>query len=164
MASLAIIGLLGYGLIKKGDGGVGIGSAAPNATLSKLGIDEPVSLDDYRGRWVLLNVWASWCGPCRTESPALQSFAQENRSKLAVIGVDTRDLSEDALNFVDEYGLTYAQWHDGDGSYAQDLGATGYPESFLVDPAGKLVAHYPGPFQDEAGIAGFAKPALGTAG
>lgn len=163
MASLAIVGVLAYGLIKKGDGGVGIGSAAPVETLTALGSDKPVSLSDYRGKWVLLNVWASWCGPCRKESPALQSFAASNRSKLTVVGVDTRDLTDDALDFVDEFGLTYAMWHDGDGSYAQDLGATGYPESFLVDPSGKLVAHYPGPFRDEAGIVAFAQPALGTA-
>ena len=160
MAVLAIVGLLGFGLLKKGDGGVGIGSAAPADTVEVLGTDDQASLADYRGKWVLLNVWASWCGPCKQESPALQAFAEANRSKLTVIGVDTQDASEDGLGFVDEYDLGYPQWHDGDGDYADDLGTAGVPESFLVDPSGKLVAHYPGPFRDEAGITAFAKPAL----
>ena len=164
MAVLAIVGLLGYGLVKKGDGGVGIGSPVPVKTLAEVGSEKSASISDYRGRWVLLNVWASWCGPCRGESPALQSFYKANRSRVTVVGVDTRDLTDDALGFVDEYGLTYPQWHDGDGSYASDLGARGVPESFLVDPHGTLVAHFPGPFRNVADITAFAKPALGAAG
>lgn len=164
MASMAVIALLAFGLIQKGDGGVGIGSPAPVNELNVLGSDEQASLDDYRGKWVLLNVWASWCGPCRKESPALQNFASANKSKLTVVGVDSLDLSDDGLDFTKEYGLTYPMWHDGDGDYADDLGARGYPESYLVDPKGILVAHYPGPFRDEAGIQDFAKPALGVTG
>lgn len=162
MAVIAAVGLLGYGLVKKGDGGVGIGSPAPTKTLTALGTERPVDLTDLRGRWVLLNVWASWCGPCREESPALQRFSTANGRKVTVVGVDTRDLTEDGLGFVHDYGLTYAQWHDGDGSYALDLGATGYPESFLVNPKGTLVAHYPGPFRNQASITAFARPALGA--
>lgn len=160
MAVLGIIGLLGYGLVKKGDGGVGIGSPVPAKTLTQVGSEQPVGIGDYRGRWVLLNVWASWCDPCRGEAPALQSFYAANRSKLTVVGVDTRDLTDDALGFVGEFGLTYPQWHDGDGSYAHDLGAIGVPESFLVDPRGTLIAHFPGPFRNVAEISAFAKPAL----
>jgi thiol-disulfide isomerase/thioredoxin len=160
MGVLTVVGLLGYGLISKGDGGVGIGSPAPVEQLTALGTQRPAELTDYRGRWVLLNVWASWCGPCKQESPALQRFSAKNRGKLTVVGVDTLDASEDGLGFVREFGLRYPQWHDGDGSYADSLGATGYPESFLVNPSGILVAHFPGPFRDAASITAFAQPAL----
>lgn len=164
MGVLAIVGLLGFGLLSKGNGAVEIGSTAPEETLTVLGSEEPATLSDLRGEWVLLNIWASWCGPCKDESPALQRFSERNRDNLTVVGVDTRDLSTDAVDFVDRYGLTYPQWHDGDGSYADELGARGFPETFLVDPDGTLVAHYPGPFRDESDITAFAAPALKGAG
>ena len=161
MAVLAVIGLLAFGLIKKSSGGVEVGDATPAETLPALDGGRDGSLADYRGRWVLLNVWASWCGPCREESPALQRFYSRHRRDLVVLGVDTRDLTEDGRGFVREFGLTYPQLRDGDGGYAHDLGTTGVPESFLVAPSGKLVAHFPGPFTDEAAISDFAAPATG---
>jgi cytochrome c biogenesis protein CcmG/thiol:disulfide interchange protein DsbE len=91
-------------------------------------------------------VWASWCTPCREESPTLERFYEEHRKRdFVVLGVDTQDLSGDALKFVREYGVTYPQLHDPEGDYADDLGTTGVPESFLVDPQGQLVLHRPGP-------------------
>jgi cytochrome c biogenesis protein CcmG, thiol:disulfide interchange protein DsbE len=156
---LAVIGLLGFGLISKDSGGTEIGERVPVMELPALSGAEGGSLADYRGRWVLVNVWASWCGPCRNESPALQSFSRRNRAKLTVLGIDTRDLTEDGRDFIADYEITYPQLRDADGAYARELGTTGVPESFLVDPAGKLVAHYPGPFRDEEAIAGFAAPA-----
>jgi cytochrome c biogenesis protein CcmG/thiol:disulfide interchange protein DsbE len=161
-AVLAVIGLLGFGLIQKSSGGTQIGDPMPTSSLERLEGSGTGSLADYRGRWVLLNVWASWCAPCREESPALQGFAARKRSKLTVLGIDTRDLSGDGRKFVDEFRIGYPQLRDGDGDYAHALGTTGVPESFLVNPAGRLVAHYPGPFRDLAGIAAFARPALGS--
>ena len=161
MAVLAVIGLLGFGLVKKSSGGVDIGDEAPAKSLPTLEGSGEGSLSDYRGRWVLLNVWASWCGPCREESPALQRFYSRHHGDLVVLGVDTRDLTEDGRGFVREFGLTYPQLRDGDGGYAHDLGTTGVPESFLIAPSGKLAAHFPGPFSDEAAIAEFAAPATG---
>jgi len=81
-----------------------------------------------------------------------------------VLGIDTRDLTEDGREFVAEFGISYPQLRDADGDYARELGTSGVPESFLVDPEGELVAHYPGPFRDEEAIAGFAAPALADRG
>ena len=61
-----------------------------------------------------------------------------------MIGIDTQDNTEDALEFVDEFGLTYEQLHDGSGDYADDLGTTGVPESVLIDPEGNVAYHVPG--------------------
>jgi thiol-disulfide isomerase/thioredoxin len=160
LAVLAVLGLLGFGLIKKSSDGTAIGDPAPADSLPRLGGDGSGSLAAYRGGWVLVNVWASWCGPCRQESPALQRFFARHRSEIAVLGVDTRDLTGDGRAFVAEHGLRYPQLRDGDGDYAHELGTTGVPESFLVGPAGKLAAHRPGPFRDEGDIAAFAAPAL----
>lgn len=159
-----LLGFLVWGLVNAGDGGLTIGEPVPVATLPTLPPGEEASLADFQGQWVLLNVWASWCVPCRDESPALEKFEKANRERITVLGVDTRDLSEDAMKFLREYEINYAQIRDASGEYADDLKTTGVPESFLVDPDGNLVAHYPGPFKDVAGIEGFAAPALAASG
>ena len=102
------------------------------------------SLADFEGEWVLANVWASWCEPCRDESPALKRFAQRNRGEVTVLGIDTQDNTDDASEFVDEFGLTYDQLHDGSGDYADELGTTGVPETVLVDPDGERRLPRPG--------------------
>ena len=83
---------------------------------------------------MLVNVWASWCTPCRDESPALERFHRAHRDqRFTVLGVDSNDLSGDALGFVRKYGITYPQLHDGSGDFSEDeLGTTGVPESLLV--------------------------------
>ena len=163
LAVLAVVGLLGFGLISKGNGRAGVGESLPTAELPALSGAGAGSLADYRGEWVLVNVWASWCGPCRNESPALQDFYERHRSELTVLGIDTRDLSEDGRDFVAEFDLGYPQLRDADGDYAEELGTTGVPESFLVEPDGDLAAHFPGPFRDEEAITAFAAPALAPA-
>jgi cytochrome c biogenesis protein CcmG/thiol:disulfide interchange protein DsbE len=153
MAVLAVIGLLGYGLLKKSSSSLAIGDTVPSAStqLPRLGQSGSASLADYRGRWVLVNVWASWCVPCRTESPALERFYGAHRdSSFMVLGIDSNDLSDDALGFARKYGITYPQLRDGSGDFSQDeLGTTGVPESFLIDPNGKLVVHSIGPVSDK---------------
>ncbi|MFN8161053.1 MAG: TlpA disulfide reductase family protein [Solirubrobacterales bacterium] len=139
MGVLAVVGLLAFGLLNKASSGVEVGSTAPDPTLPRLDGRGSGSLSDYRGRWVLVNFWASWCEPCRQESPALEEFQRNQpRSRFTVLGIDTRDLSGDGRAFVREFRLTYPQLRDGDGSAAHDYGTTGVPESFLIDPQGRL--------------------------
>jgi len=165
---VAVGGLLAFlvwGLVKKGDSGLAVGEPVPVATLPTLPEGDEGSLEDYRGKWVLMNVWASWCGPCKEESPALDRFERKNRDRIAVLGINTKDLNEDALAFLREYGIDFPQLRDASGDYSSgELETTGVPESFLVDPEGDLVAHYSGPFRDEAAIEEFAAPALGPGG
>jgi len=150
LAVLAIVGLLVFGLVSKGSAGVSIGDAAPATSLPRLGEDASQSLADYRGRWVLVNFWASWCLPCRDEAPALERFQRAHGGpKFTIVGIDTRDLTDDGLEFVREYGLTYPQLRDGDGDFAHDFGTTGVPENFLVDPAGRVRYLLAGPISEE---------------
>jgi cytochrome c biogenesis protein CcmG, thiol:disulfide interchange protein DsbE len=151
IAVLAVIGLLGYGLLNKSAEALEPGEAMPATSLPRLDGQGSGSVADYRGRWVLVNVWASWCTPCRDESPALERFHRERRDQgFAVLGVDSNDLSDDALRFVRKYGITYPQLRDGNGDFSQEeLGTTGVPESFLVGPDGKLVLHRLGPVTRE---------------
>jgi cytochrome c biogenesis protein CcmG, thiol:disulfide interchange protein DsbE len=150
LAVLAVVGLLAFGLVNKGSSGLSVGDAAPQAPLAQLEGDGTESLADYRGRWVLVNFWASCCLPCRDEAPALERFQQEHGGpKFTVLGVDSRDLTSDGVAFVEQYGLSYPQLRDGDGDAARDYGTTGVPESFLVDPGGKVRLIVTGPISEE---------------
>ena len=164
LAVAAVVGLLGFGLLSKGSAGVEIGSTVPSPELPLLNGKGSRSVSDYRGRWVLVNFWASWCGPCREESPALQSFQQRyGGPRFTVLGVDTRDLSGDGAAFVREFGLTYPQLRDGDGDAAHDYGTTGVPENFLVDPSGRLRLARRGPVT-EAYLKDYVAPLVGAGG
>jgi cytochrome c biogenesis protein CcmG/thiol:disulfide interchange protein DsbE len=150
LAVLGVIGLLGFGLLSKGSANVQVGDAAPSAELPELNGNGTASVADFRGRWVLVNFWASWCVPCRDESPVLESFYRHHRGPdFIVLGIDTQDLSDDGEAFVVRYALSYPQVRDGDGDQADDFGTTGVPESFLVDPKGKLVLIRRGPVDRE---------------
>ena len=143
---LAVIGLLGYGLLTKGEEALAIGEPLPDTELAMLDGEGTGSIGDYRGEWVLVNVWASWCDPCREESPALQRFYEEHRDQnFTVLGIDSRDVSSEGLAFVEEFGLTYPQLHDSEGDVPDDYGMTGFPESFLIDPEGNVAVARSGP-------------------
>jgi cytochrome c biogenesis protein CcmG, thiol:disulfide interchange protein DsbE len=150
LALLALVGLLAFGLATKGSDALALGEPVPDSELPLLDGSGSGSLADYRGDWVLVNVWASWCGPCRDESPALQRFHDTHGGEeFTVLGVDTEDTSDAGLEFVDEFELTYPQLHDGPGEYKDELETTGVPESFLVDPDGELALHRPGPVTEQ---------------
>ena len=150
LAVLAVIGLLTYGLLSKGSSGVEVGDPAPTSPLPRLEGAGDGSLRDYRGQWVLVNFWASWCIPCREEAPTLERFQRRHGGgDFTVVGIDSRDLSGDGRDFVRRYGLSYPQLRDGDGATAHDFGTTGVPENFLVDPRGKVRLLVRGPITAE---------------
>jgi cytochrome c biogenesis protein CcmG, thiol:disulfide interchange protein DsbE len=139
LAVVGIVGLLTYGLLSKGGNSLAIGDPAPAVRLPKLKGSGERSLVSYRGRWVLVNFWASWCPPCREEAPALEEFQkQHGNAEFTILGIDSRDLSDDGRAFVDRYRISYPQLHDGQGNAAHDYGTSGFPESFLIDPKGRL--------------------------
>lgn len=150
LAVVAVVGLLVYGLVSKGSSGLAVGEAAPASPLPRLEGKGDGSLADYRGQWVLVNFWASWCVPCRAEAPALEQFQrQHGGNDFTVLGIDSRDLSGDGRGFVAKYGLSYPQLRDGNGDTAHAYGTTGVPENFLIDPRGKLRLHVVGPVSDQ---------------
>ena len=139
LAVLAVVGLLAYGLASKGGNNVSVGEPVPDRTLPRLQGGGSADIAAYRGRWVLVNVWASWCPPCRDEAPTLERFYTRERGKgFTVLGIDSRDVSSDAVGFLRRYHITYPQLHDGSAELYDAFGMTGYPENFLVDPQGKL--------------------------
>lgn len=119
---------------------------APAFTLPRIGgipgapTGGPISLASLRGKAVVLNFWASWCLPCKQESPRLQKAYVKYRDQgVVVLGIDAQDFVGDARRFAKRYGLTYPIVHDGSGKTLTPYGVTGFPETFFVDRQGNLV-------------------------
>jgi cytochrome c biogenesis protein CcmG/thiol:disulfide interchange protein DsbE len=151
IAVLAVIGLLGFGLLSKGEASLKVGDRAPDKELSRLGAPGTGEIANYRGKWVLVNFWASWCAPCKAEAPALESFQRAHApSGFTVLGINLDDATSDATAFVRRYGLTYPQLREGDGGDRREAyGMTGFPESFLIDPQGHVALIRRGPVDTE---------------
>lgn len=106
-------------------------------------------LATYRGRWVVLNFFASWCPPCQQEEPNLVTFAYQNRGAgdAALIGVVYDDTTANALAFEKSAGATWPTVADPGGQIALRYGVRGPPETFLISPAGTVAAHLDGPLK-----------------
>lgn len=100
-------------------------------------------LSHYRGRVVVVSIWASWCGPCRSELPVLARAHDHYRSShVAFLGIATRDSRSGARAMLARTGLSgVPSILDTDGSIAIDWGATGVPETFVIDRSGRIRAH-----------------------
>jgi peroxiredoxin len=124
-----------------------VGRAAPDFKLQSPD-GSATTLDSYRGKYVLLNFWASWCGPCRGETPDLQRLYTGSSAKtpgLVVLGVNQQEDAGTASGFVKEFGLTYPIVLDRSGGVSQAYRASsGLPISFLVDPNGVIQQIYRG--------------------
>lgn len=98
-----------------------------------------VTLDDLRGKVVVLNFWASWCDPCRDEAPLLQALAdRQARNGVVVLGVDIQDGSDAAKRFLRTYGVTYPSLRDRNDDTKNAYAATGVPETFVIDRTGRI--------------------------
>ena len=102
-----------------------------------------MSLQEYKGKTIILNFWASWCTACTSEAPLLSRIAPTlDPSKVVLIGVDSLDAQNDAKNFIQQYGINYRTGFDASGSVAVDYGISGMPETFIISPNGKLVGKF----------------------
>jgi cytochrome c biogenesis protein CcmG/thiol:disulfide interchange protein DsbE len=116
---------------------------APNAhqALPLLGKTGKASLADFRGKVVVLNVFASWCDPCRAEAPILakeQSILAKHNATL--VGVTYKDLSSATEQFDRQYHLTYPILRDVSGDFVSSFGTTGVPETFVINRKGQIQA------------------------
>jgi cytochrome c biogenesis protein CcmG/thiol:disulfide interchange protein DsbE len=141
----------------------GVGSTAPAFTLRRLEGPGKVSLAAYRGKPVVLNFWASWCQPCKSEAAVLERDWTSYRTRGVVfLGVDDNDLASDARRFVSAHALTFPMLEDGSGTVTSRYGISQVPETYVLNRQGRVVAHLRGPITDP-GFAGEFQSAIAKA-
>ena len=124
---------------------------APHFTLEKLDGSGPLTLASLRGKTIVLNFWASWCGPCKDETPLLQQGWKRWRDRDVVfVGVDVKDFRGDARQFLARYDVSYPNVYDGKGSTVGRYGVTGFPETYFIDASGRVRYRIAGPVADAA--------------
>jgi cytochrome c biogenesis protein CcmG/thiol:disulfide interchange protein DsbE len=149
-AAVALLALLTYGVSNQGDNtsidakvAKGVFPAAPSSrvALPVLGSNRTETLADFRGKVVVLNVFASWCQPCKAEAPILAGEQKQIAGKNAtILGVTYLDNSSDSEQFVKREHVTYPVLRDVSGSFVRSFGATGVPETFVIDRKGDIEA------------------------
>jgi cytochrome c biogenesis protein CcmG, thiol:disulfide interchange protein DsbE len=119
---------------------VEVGARAPSFTAVDLATGDTVTMDDLRGQVVLLNIWATWCAPCREEMPSMQRLHQElGPEGLRIIAVSIDEADSSAVTaFQREFRLTFPIWHDRSRAIERIYQTTGVPESFVVDRSGRI--------------------------
>jgi cytochrome c biogenesis protein CcmG/thiol:disulfide interchange protein DsbE len=122
-----------------------VGDVAPAFTLRRLDGPGKVSLAAFRGHPVVLNFWASWCQPCKSEAKVLQRDWTQYRSRVVFLGIDYHDLASDARHFVDVHELTFPMLDDGSGRVTGRYGISQVPETYVLSRQGRVVAHLAGP-------------------
>jgi len=123
-----------------------VGLPAPDFTLS--GLDgKTVSLSEYRGKVVLVNIWATWCSPCVDEMPSMEKLYQKLKGKnFEILAVSIDSLGAEVVApFMKKYKLTFPALTDPEGTIRKTYRATGVPESFIIDKNGILVKKIIGP-------------------
>ncbi|MGH3424160.1 MAG: TlpA family protein disulfide reductase [Nocardioidaceae bacterium] len=124
-----------------GQAGEPVDGGLPPVELPCLGGGDPVRLSGLRGEPTVVNLWASWCKPCRKELPHLQQLHDRAGDRVRVIGIDFQDASpEAALHLAAAAGVTYPLLADPEGATRKDLGVIGLPQTVFVDRSGRIVA------------------------
>jgi thiol-disulfide isomerase/thioredoxin len=177
LGALALVAVLVIGLSQAGSGGGGEGQSAggacgsvpaqlsgapaPLASLHEQGCEllggGPTAykqrLAALKGYPVVVNQWASWCGPCRAEFPHFQRLSTKLGKRVAFLGVDFMDNDADAAAFLKRYPTPYPTFKDGDGKVSQLFNGVGpLPKTVFYDASGKLEYIHVGEYRDEAAL------------
>jgi cytochrome c biogenesis protein CcmG/thiol:disulfide interchange protein DsbE len=145
LVPLLLLGAWGALVLSRGEGGASIGTQAPAFAVADLD-GNPLRLADLRGRPVIVNFWASWCGPCVDEFPVLEEAARDHAADgLAIVGIVFRDNSEAARSFMSRMQATWPAAMDPGEDIAERYGIFGPPETFFIDADGMVVARQIGP-------------------
>lgn len=154
--ALALVALLVFGVLQTGDDtsidqavARGERPLAHDASLPRLDGSGSARLADYRGGWVVVNFFASWCTPCRVEAPLLNRLQRRLAGHGTIVGVTLNDLIDNARDFVRDHGVRYPVVRDVDGAFSRAYGVNGVPETFVLDARGRIVALNRSPLTSE---------------
>ncbi len=154
---LGFFALFGWAVVKSGGtpgslginnefGEVRIAQEPARAFSLELMDGSTLTLLDLRGKVVMINFWASWCPPCREEAPILAEVYHEYENEpVEFVGVDIWDREDDALQYINQYSVTYPNGVDDSGVIAIDYGVRGIPETFFISPNGVVLKKFVGP-------------------
>jgi len=111
---------------------------APKLTLTNMQ-DQTVSLADYRGQWLLVNNWATWCPPCRAEMPELNAYYEAHKDEgFVLVAISSGDTKAQIADFAQEYGLSIPMWQDPTSASLRAFHMDYLPSSFVIDPSGTV--------------------------
>jgi cytochrome c biogenesis protein CcmG/thiol:disulfide interchange protein DsbE len=126
---------------------VGSNVVAPDFRLERIDAHGVIRRRDYGGKVMVVNFWASWCGPCKDEAPILEGAWRRWQSRgLEVVGIATRDSPGSAQAFARSHGLTYALADDPAGAIADSYRVNSLPQTFVVSPSGRVLARLVGAY------------------
>jgi peroxiredoxin len=143
--SILVAGLAAAAYVQVGQGKRS-GFPAPDFTLPDLS-GRVYRLSDFRGKVVFLNVWATWCPPCRMEMPSMETLYRrlKGRDFVMLAVSQDEDGSASVQPYVEQAGLTFPVLVDPKGVVSRQFGVTGYPETFVIDRQGRVIEHTIGP-------------------
>lgn len=153
IAALSIVGLIVFVMAKAfGTSPHAVpfmlaGKPAPNFTIKRLDKPGVVSLSDFKGKPVVINFWATWCGPCKYEQPVLD-YASETYKDVVFIGIVFEDTEDNTRRYLTETGTPYIHLFDPKSTVAVDYGVSGVPETYFINREGIIVKKSIAPFGD----------------
>ena len=136
-----------------------VGRAAPPFALREVGTGQTINLSQFRGRPVVLNFWATWCGPCYEEHPTLVANARQMQPSVQFLGVVFQDTEDKIQKFLSERGNAYPTVVDDAGKTAIAYGVGGVPETFFLNANGTIVAKFSGPLDTDT-LQGYLRKAM----
>lgn len=137
---LGLVATLEIGCTRARDTGLAPGNFPPHFSLPSLDGTRQISLSDYQGKVVLLNFWATWCGPCVQEMPGLERLYTKLKDRgFVVLAVAIDDSKESVEQFRQQYGISFPVALSEDGQVKADYQTSGVPETFIVGKDGRLV-------------------------
>ncbi len=161
--AVAVIALLVWATFTKG-GAPQPGDAAPTFAAERLDGSGSLSLEDFEGKPLVINFWASWCLPCEEEAPLFNTMAERYEGDIAFLGVNIKDAEGDAREFEERFEVSYPSVRDEDRTIEDSYRLTGQPETFLIAADGTIHEHIPSAVTDAAYFQGLLDELVASSG